>query len=394
MKSNWDVIVVGGGPAGSMSALHSAKYGASVLMLEKDREIGVPVRCAEGVSVVGLQKLIKVDKRWIKTKIDKIDLISPNNTSIKVKIDTKDNGYILDRRIFDNDLALLASQSGVTVKTKSYVHGLTFSENGSVNGIKANILGKEVNLSSKIVIGADGVESRIGRFAGLKTALKMSDIETCVQAVVSGIAVDSNTLQFYIGEKYAPGGYLWVFPKGKNVANIGLGILGDHCNLERPKDFLEKFLSKYFPNGSILNYIAGGVPVAKTLDKIVTDGLVLVGDAARTVNPISGGGIISGMNNGKLAGIRVAEAIKENNFTEKFLKKYKDDWYKVGGKNHERLYKIKNFILSLTDNDFDHIAKKVSAIPIEKRSVLKVFKIAVWRKPSLILDVVKAFSGF
>jgi len=87
MKSNWDVIVVGGGPAGSMSALHSAKYGASVLMLEKDREIGVPVRCAEGVGVVGLQKLIKVDERWIKTKIDEIDIISPNNTSVKVKFD-------------------------------------------------------------------------------------------------------------------------------------------------------------------------------------------------------------------------------------------------------------------------------------------------------------------
>ena len=153
-------------------------------------------------------------------------------------------------------------------------------------------------------------------------------------------------------------------------------------------------MSYLFPNGSILNYIAGGIPLAKTLDKIVTNGLVLVGDAARTVNPISGGGIVSGMNNGKLAGIRVAEAIKGNNFTGKFLKKYEDDWYKAGGKNHERLYKIKNFILSLTDNDFDHIAKKASAIPIEKRSVLKVFKIAVWRKPSLVLDVVKAFSGF
>jgi len=394
MKSNWDVIVVGGGPAGSMSALHSAKYGASVLMLEKDREIGVPVRCAEGVGVVGLQKLIKVDERWIKTKIDKIDIISPNNTSVKVKFDTKDNGYILDRRIFDNDLALLASQSGVTVKTKSYVHGLTFSENGSVNGVKANILGKEVNLSSKIVIGADGVESRIGRFAGLKTALKIRDIGSSVQAVVSGIDIDQNTMKFYVGEKYAPGGYLWIFPKGNNIANIGLGISGNRCDIKKPKDFLGIFLSKHFPNGSILNYVAGGVPLVKTLDKIVTDGLVLIGDAARTVNPISGGGIVSGMNNGKLAGIRVAEAIKENNFTEKFLKKYKDDWYKAGGKNHERLYKIKNFILSLTDNDFDHIAKKVSMIPIEKRSVLKVFKLAVWRKPSLILDVVKAFSGF
>lgn len=393
MKTNWDVIVVGGGPAGSMSAWESAKNGASVLMLEKDREIGIPVRCAEGIGGAGFEKLLEIDKKWIKTKIDKIDLVSPNNTSVKLKFDEKNTGYVLDRRIFDNDLAKLASENGVTIKTKAYVHGLLFSENGIVNGVKVNILGEELELNSKIVIGADGVESRIGRFAGLKTSLKMRDIETCVQAVVSGIDIEPNTLQFYIGQEFAPGGYLWVFPKGKNVANIGLGILGAHCNLGRPKEFLEKFLSKYFPNGSVLNYTAGGVPVAKTLDKIVTDGLVIVGDAARVVNPISGGGIVSGMHNGKLAGRRVAEAISAGNFSKEFLKQYEKDWHNAGGKNHERLYKIKDFILDLTDADFNHIAEKVSAIPMEKRSIVKIFKIAVWRKPSLILDVVKAFSG-
>ncbi len=391
MKSNWDVIVVGGGPAGSMAAWNSAKDGASVLMLEKDREIGAPVRCGEGVGEVGLSNIVKIDKRWIKAKIDKMNIISPDNTSVKVNFKEKEHGYILDRRIFDNDLALLASQAGVTVKTKSYVHGLTFSNDGFVNGVKANVLGKDVKLNSKIVIGADGVESRIGRFAGLKTAFNMCDIGSCVQAVVSGIDIDPNTMQFYVGDKYSPGGYLWIFPKGKDIANIGLGILGDRCNSGRPKDFLDKFLSKHYPNSSILNYTAGGVPLAKTLDKIVTDGLVLVGDAARTVNPLSGGGVVSGMNNGRLAGIRVAEAIKENNFSKEFLKKYSDNWHKADGKNHERLYKIKNFILSLTDDDLNHIAKKVSAIPFEKRSVLKVFKIVVWRKPSLILDVIKAF---
>ncbi|MCJ7812049.1 FAD-dependent oxidoreductase, partial [bacterium] len=82
MKSRYDVIVVGGGPAGSWAAKHAAEKGVSVLLLEKDREIGTPVRCAEGVSQLGLRRCIDIREHWIAQIIRRVRLIAPDNTVI------------------------------------------------------------------------------------------------------------------------------------------------------------------------------------------------------------------------------------------------------------------------------------------------------------------------
>ncbi|MCK5520668.1 MAG: hypothetical protein KAI81_06120, partial [Candidatus Marinimicrobia bacterium] len=150
----------------------------------------------------------------------------------------------------------------------------------------------------------------------------------------------------------------------------------------------------FFPDGSILNLTAGGVPVTKTLKRITANGFMVVGDAARMVDPLTGGGIISGMQAGKLAGIRAAEAIKAGDVSEKFFQKYAKAWDKVGGKTHERLYKIKEAIYKFTDSDYNHIADKVLSIHEEKRTVFKIFSIALMRKPALLLDVARVFANY
>ncbi len=393
MKNNWDVIVVGGGPAGSMAAWNSAKGGASVLMLEKDREIGVPVRCGECVDNVLFPKSIKIEDKWIDTTINKIEFISPDSSNVKIKFKNT-IGYILDRRVFDSDLAKYASKAGVTIKTKAYVHGLLVSDDGFVNGVKVNILGDEFELKSKIVIGADGVESRIGRMAGINTALKMEHIGSCVQAVVSGIDIEDDSIKLYVGENYVPGGYIWVFPKGNYSANIGLGILGKYSSSGKPKMYLEKFINEHFPNGSITNYVAGGVPATNFVDNIIENGIMLVGDAARTANPLTGGGINAAMHSGEIAGTCASNAIKSEDYSKKFLAEYVKIWTKFQKKPQEQSYRIREFALDLTNDDYNHIAKKALAISEEKRSLTKIFKIVIWRKPSLIFDVIKLFAGF
>ena len=120
---------------------------------------------------------------------------------------------------------------------------------------------------------------------------------------------------------------------------------------------------------------------------------MIAGDAAHMVNPVSGGGIVSGMQGGRLAGIRAAEAIREGDYSYKFLTKYEKQWHKLLGKSYERMYKIKSAVSKLTDDDFNRTAEIISSIPQYKRTLGRVFKTALMNHPKLLFDVVRAFAS-
>ena len=386
MKNEYDVIVVGAGPAGSIAARYAAEGGASVIMLEKDRDVGYPVRCGEAISKVGVSEFITPDERWISAHISKFALISPDGT--EAVIEFGDAGYVLERRIFDYELAKTAANAGAEIVTRAYVNGLLF-ENGKVSGVKYEYRGEQKELKAKIVIGADGVESRIGRWAGLKTYVDFREMECCVQVTASNINVKGDTLYFYFGENVAPGGYFWIFPKVNGAANIGLGVSGMVGKKRSALSFLNNFMENNFPNAPVLTSIAGGVPSSITLEKISAPGIMLVGDAARQVNPLSGGGIASGMIGGSIAGRIAAEAIERNSLDH--ILKYDKAWHERLGKRHELFEKIKNGIYNFSDDKFNKIAHSFNKIPYEKRTLGKLFTTALFNQPSLLVDVAKVF---
>ncbi len=391
MRTDYDVIIVGGGPAGAMAALKVAENGGTVCILEKDRDIGYPVRCGEAVGEKGLMQFVDIRPRWIAATITDFRLVSPDGTLIDTRF-TAERGFILHRRIFDYDLVKMAADKGAHVFTRAYVHGL-ITENGRVEGVKANHLGKELILRSKVVIGADGVESRVGRWAGLRTSVKMKDMESCMQYTVANIPVQPGRIEFYVGNTYAPGGYLWVFPKGDNAANVGLGISGKYAKEFSARKLLDKFLSEKYPGAAILTSVCGGVPCASPMKNAVADGLILVGDAAHQVNPMTGGGIVSAMKGGRIGGEVVVEALDAGNYSEKFLQKYNKLIRKDFGDTHQRFYRIKETISSLTDDELNRIAANVEKIPEDSRTLTRIFKACIYKKPSLLLDVVKVFAG-
>ena len=390
-QKEFDCIVVGGGPAGSTFARVAAEGGLSVLLLEKDRDIGVPVRCGEAVSDAGLRIFHEPDPRWIASTINRIRLIAPNETM--VEFDLQQKGYILDRRIFDYDLAEYASSAGAQIVTKAYVDDVII-ENDRVVGVKGTHVGERFEKRAKIVVGADGVESRVGRWAGLKTTVKLKNMECGIQKTVTGIDVDDHMFEFYLSRRWAPGGYLWVFPKGKNKANIGVAISGYYAkDGKAAHKFLDEFLAWKYPKASVLTTVVGGIPIDKTVKQMVMDGLMLVGDAAHTVNPVTGGGIVPGMRSGLLAAETAVKALHNGGPVRKNLAAYEKEWYKIGGKNHERFYRIKETIFRFTDDDLNRIADGISAVPADDRSLLKLFSIAVRKKPSLLFDVIRVFAG-
>ncbi len=392
MKKKYDIIIVGGGPAGSTFAYHAAQGGLSVLVLEKDRDIGMPVRCGEAVSDAGLRIFHEPRERWIRSTINRIKLVAPNSTEIE--FDLQETGYILDRRVFDYDLAHMAAEQGAEIVTKAYVNGLIL-EADRVCGVTGHYLDQPFELRTNLVVGADGVESRVGRWAGIRTQLKLKDMESAIQKTVSGIDLNENMFEFYLSRNWAPGGYLWVFPKGPHSANVGLGISGTYAKQGRAAHrFLDEFLERRFPDCSVLTTVAGGVPVDKTLKQITADGLMLIGDAAHTVNPTTGGGIISGMRSGQVAAEAAAEVLKAGKMpTQSNLKAYPRNWHKAEGKQHERFYRIKEAIFKFTDADLNRIADAIAKIPENDRTLTKLFSIAVKRKPSLLIDVARVFAG-
>jgi digeranylgeranylglycerophospholipid reductase len=125
----------------------------------------------------------------------------------------------------------------------------------------------------------------VGKWAGIDTTCHIEDMESCAQVTISGINVEEEVLDFYFGDKVAPGGYLWVFPKGKDSANVGLGVSVDQAKQKAAIKYLEEFIGKKFPNAAILTRIAGGVPCAKTCEEIVKNNVMLEGDAEHQVNP-------------------------------------------------------------------------------------------------------------
>jgi len=400
MKDMYDVLVIGAGPGGSIAAKTAAEKGLDVLLIEKRQEIGDPVRCAEGVNKEYLKKHVEIDNSWICADLKGSRIFSPNGTKIEMaqEISGGEVGYVLERKIFDRALAEHAAKAGAEVRVKTRATGLII-EDDFVKGARLMHLGKEYEVRAKIVIGADGVESKVGRWAGIDTALKPVDIETCAQYLISGVDIDQEYCEFYIGSELAPGGYIWIFPKGEGKANVGVGLLGSKTGKfkPRPVDYLNRFVEKNFPNASIVEMVFGGVPVSGSIEKTSTNGLMLVGDAARQSDPITGGGILNAMDAGKLAGEAAYEAISAEDVSlEKLEEVYEKRWRETTGYAIDMSLIVKNCFINLQDEDLDALADSLKEVRFERmrlfdllQALFKANKKLLWDLRILFKDAAK-----
>ncbi|TQD26377.1 NAD(P)/FAD-dependent oxidoreductase [Methanolobus vulcani] len=398
MKNEYDVVVIGAGPAGSITAKTAAEKGLSVLLIEKRQEIGDPVRCAEGVSKVWLRKHIEPDHRWICADVKGSRIFAPDGTMIEMseEIAGAEVGYVLERKIFDRALAYEAAKTGAEVIVKTRATDLII-ENNFVKGVKVSHLGQSYDIKAKIVIGADGVESKVGRWAGINTAIKPVDIETCAQYLMSNTGIDQNYCYFYLGNEIAPAGYVWIFPKGNDMANVGIGILGNKSgNGKHAIDYLNDFVNDKYPDAKILEVDVGGVPVSGSIEKTVANGLMLVGDAARQSDPITGGGIINAMEAGKIAGEVAYNAISRNNVSADSLNEYEEKWRETIGREIDNSLIVKDTFTKFSDKELNSLGHSLKGVNFSSMSLLdllyalfKANKKLLWELRVLFKTVVK-----
>jgi digeranylgeranylglycerophospholipid reductase len=353
-----DVVVVGAGPAGSMAARTVAEQGVDVILLEEHPVPGIPVYCAEGLSIGGIRDGgLEPVYPYISQEINRARIYAPNGNNVDLTSEDW-TGYTLDREVFDRTLAENAEMAGAKLMTSTRSTGVIKPRN-AVRGVYALGGDESLEIRANVVIGADGHWSITRRSAGLDRYF--SDYVTCAQYVLGGLDLeDPTTNEFWIGTKYAPGGYAWVFPKSRNMANVGLGVRRIHA--KPPIEYLKDFINQdpRFRDAEILKKNGGICPVSGTLDKIILDGLMLVGDAAGMLIPMTGAGIHSGIESGKMAGRVAVEAIKEGDVTAQRLSAYRTEFDEYWGKRIKDSRRVLEMLDKFTDDDLNTLSEVIT----------------------------------
>jgi len=390
---NSDVVVVGAGPAGCLAAKTAASKGVHVVLLEEHAEIGAPVHCAEGLSLNGIMDAgVEPVKPIVSQKISRARVFAPNRSYVDL---TSGDwvGYTLNRDVFDRALGERAVKAGAELLTCTEANSI-LKESGEIVGVMAEQRGEPLQIRAKVVVGADGCRSIIRRSAGL--GRWYPDIVTCAQYQLGGLRLDDpETNEFYVGFKYAPGGYAWVFPKSEEVANVGLGVRHVH---DKPAiEYLKRFIDSdpRFKGAKVLRRGGGVTPVSGMLEKIVDDHLMLVGDAAGQLIPMTGAGVHSGVEAGKIAGAVAAEAVEEGDLSVERLSEYRTSFEKYWGKRIRDSRRVVEMLDKFNDDDLDALASIVTNEDVlnlaNGNDVKKTLARIVKRSPVKIMKLIAAY---
>lgn len=390
MKTEYDVVVIGAGPAGSVAARACAQAGLRVLLAEKRQEIGSPVRCAEAVGKETVAEFIPLDSKWIGAEVAHFSLA--NSLGDTIHFPPLETTLVLERKIFDRELAHSAARAGADVVVKARAAGF-IKDGAGIEGVQLVVQGQPHEVHCRIVIGADGTEAQSTRWAGLKSNPQLKDYYSAAQYLLTGVNIDQNVCQYHLGWSLAPAGYLWVFPKGNNTANVGLVITVDPKQTRSALDFLNAFVTRCFPDSSILSQVVGGIPISNVLPEMAADGYLAVGDAAHQSDPLTAGGITNGMYGGLFAAQVAVEAIQKGDTSRKFLKKYEKLWDDKFGADYRRLYRLRHAVFKIPQEKLNSMIAQVARRDTQDLTLTQTFKVFLKEYPLLIVDVLPLLLG-
>jgi digeranylgeranylglycerophospholipid reductase len=380
--NDFDVIIVGSGPAGTACGKKLAENGFSVKIYDRRQEIGSPKRCGEGIDEKIQETIGKIPERCIAQKIKGARIYAPDGRYLEATLDY--GGFILERKVFDKWLAEEAVKSGAEIQADTFISSL-IKDNDYFVGIRGEFLGESFEEKAKMIVCATGAESPLRKQA-LGIYSRPNLIDSCLQYEMSGIDFDQDFVHIYMGNEIAPRGYVWLFPKGKERANVGVGVIPG----EKPaKFYLNKFINEHseIKKGSILEVNAGCVPVGGMVENMVANGFLVCGEAAHHVNPIHGGGMKEAIISGRLAADVISESLKKNDFSSKSLSKFNKLWWEERGGKMRNIEKLREVVEKLSDNDLNDLAdalKPEDLIEFSRGSRLSVLAKALMRKPRLI----------
>ena len=349
---NFDVVVVGGGPAGSSAAHMAAKNGCTVALIEKEKEIAETVRTS-GVTWISDIKKFGIPEECY-NPIKKFSFCSPKN-SVKISGEIA-KAAVLDVRKTYRFLANRAKTSGSELFTSTNVTEVLKDDTGKCAGVIAKSDGKQIQFNSKVVIDASGFVSVIAKELGYVTQWKKFGAGAEFEVKTEKLEHDNWWLM--VGQEYSPAGYAWIFPTSKDTARIGVGIGKPDSDVDptvRLNELLEKKLGPIKDLGNIekIEFHYGLIPNDGVSRKTVYDNLILVGDSAGQANPLVLEGIRYAIRFGEVAGQVAADAIKNGDTTEMSLTPYEKEWKRAIESKINSAGKVQNRWVGLTDDEWD-----------------------------------------
>ena len=361
----FDVIVVGAGTAGCMTAKAIASAGFDVCLMDRKQkeDIGKKV-CGDALGKHHLDALglehPKGDE--LEQKIDGCKIYSPDmETVFCIKGEGLD-GFILNRHLFGQRLLNLALGAGA--KLFESIQALNpLIRDGFVAGVSAKDTktGKELTFQGRVVVEASGFSSilrkRLPSEIGIQRDIEKRDVMVCYREIreLKEPIADPDFINIYLAMSVASGGYHWIFPGGGNKVNVGLGVVMSD-NFPNPKKQLyQHVLSKpVFNDSKIQDAGTWYVPTRRPLECMVGNGIIIVGDVACQVNPIHGGGIGPSMIGGNLAGKTIVEAIEKEDTSRWGLWPYNRMYMTEYGAKQAGLDVFRFFVQGLGDDDLNY----------------------------------------
>ena len=349
---DYDLVVVGGGPAGSSTAFTAAKSGIKVALLEKENSIAETVRTSGVTWIESIKEFGIPDHCY--NPIKNFSFISPNNeVTISDSIAT---AAVLDVRKTYRWLAHEAEKAGADIFVKININEVIKNENNDIVGVSGTGPNGKITFHSKVIIDATGFTSVISKAMGFVTQWKRFGAGAEYEAKVEN--VDPDTWWLMVGQEYTPAGYAWIFPLGNNIVRIGVGVGKPESDVDptqRLKEILEKQLGPIKKLGKItpIEFHYGLIPNDGLSRKTVFNNLILVGDSAGQANPLVLEGIRYAIKFGRVAGKVASDAIKNKKTDADALYPYEENWRNAIESKINSARKVQDRWIGLSDKEWD-----------------------------------------
>jgi len=346
-NAEFDVIVVGAGPVGSATAEALARASLRVALLEEHAHIGLPDHCSGLVSPRTLEVAGVAEETVGLARFNSARVWGPGGKALWLRSDSV-QAIVIDRPRFDHILADRAARAGATLMLGT--RACRFERLGDGIRVEARAGENILRLHAPLLIGADGANSRVARWVNQRTGTGHAyEIIPAIKADIAFEGPGTDTIEIFVGNSIAPGWFGWIIPVGDGVARVGIGAT------RAPQHYLKVLfnLIRYrFGDYVVRGTRAAPLPLGPGRD-FVSDGVMLVGAAARQTKPTTGGGIYFGLRAARLAAATAIEAIRQGDCSCQRLAEYERAWHRLDGRELKYGRWLRMVFRGLSDRWFD-----------------------------------------